>query len=115
VSWFHAVHLSNATCISSNRPAAEGWDASIQRSTIAKESEAIEIEMQELGAGVTRGIERIVIVFAFKPSGLSASFGHVDYEQLWLYIYQGFAPNHETVLEVGAGFRFLRPGTKSKT
>jgi hypothetical protein len=49
--------------------------------------------MQESGGGVTRRGERIVTVVPFKPSGLSAPFSHVDYEQLCLYIYQGFAHN----------------------
>jgi hypothetical protein len=53
--------------------------------------------MQESGGGVTRRGERIVTVVPFKPSGLSALFGHVDYEQLWLYIYQGFAHNRGSV------------------
>jgi hypothetical protein len=59
--------------------------------------------MQEPRVGVTRGAERIVVVVPFNPSGLSASFSHVDCEQLWLYIYQGFADNKESVFEMGAG------------
>jgi hypothetical protein len=54
VSWLHTVHLSNAIRVLANRPAAEGWGARIQKSKIAERSEAIEIEMQEPGAGVTR-------------------------------------------------------------
>jgi hypothetical protein len=69
----------------------------MQKSKIAKGSEAIEIEMQESGAGVTYGAERIAIVFQCESSGISASFSHIDYEQLWLYIYQGFAQESGTL------------------
>jgi hypothetical protein len=65
--------------------------------------------MQEPGAGVTREAERIEIVLPSKPSSRPASAAHIDYGQLWLYIYQGLAPQSQALSEADAGIPIFAP------